>query len=70
MGEVNGEPAGELTVQRETRNPEIDSVMATPNVLILRAPGTNCDVETGYAFELAGAKAERVHINRLLEDPR
>lgn len=40
-----------------------------PNVLILRAPGTNCDVETAYAFELAGAKAERIHVNRLLEDP-
>ena len=40
-----------------------------PNVLVLRAPGTNCDVETAYAFELAGAKAERIHINRLLEDP-
>jgi len=40
-----------------------------PNVLVLRAPGTNCDVETAYCFELAGAKTERVHINRLLEDP-
>lgn len=40
-----------------------------PNVLILRAPGTNCDVETAYAFELAGATTERVHINRLLENP-
>ncbi|MBO7708052.1 MAG: phosphoribosylformylglycinamidine synthase subunit PurQ [Thermoguttaceae bacterium] len=40
-----------------------------PNVLVLRAPGTNCDVETAYAFELAGAEAERIHINRLLEDP-
>lgn len=40
-----------------------------PNVLVLRAPGTNCDVETAYAFELAGANAERIHINRLLEDP-
>lgn len=40
-----------------------------PNVLILRAPGTNCDIETAYAFELAGAAAERIHVNRLLEDP-
>lgn len=40
-----------------------------PNVLILRAPGTNCDYETAYAFELAGARAERIHVNRLLEDP-
>ncbi|MDO4630521.1 MAG: phosphoribosylformylglycinamidine synthase subunit PurQ [Planctomycetia bacterium] len=40
-----------------------------PNVLILRAPGTNCDLETAYAFEKAGATTERIHINRLLEEP-
>ena len=44
--------------------------MATPSVLILRAPGTNCDEEAQYAFERAGAVADRVHINRLREDPR
>jgi phosphoribosylformylglycinamidine synthase subunit PurQ / glutaminase len=38
--------------------------------LILRAPGTNCDEETAFAFERAGAAAERVHINRWLESPR
>jgi len=43
--------------------------MPQPNVLILRAPGTNCDLETAFAFEQAGAKAERVHVNRLLENP-
>ena len=43
--------------------------MPQPNVLILRAPGTNCDRETAFAFELAGAKAEVFHINRLLESP-
>lgn len=41
----------------------------TPNVLILRAPGTNCDVETAYAFEKAGATTQRLHVNRLLENP-
>jgi phosphoribosylformylglycinamidine synthase len=40
-----------------------------PRVLILRAPGTNCDHETAYAFLRAGGKPERVHINRLLENP-
>lgn len=44
--------------------------MTKPNALILRAPGTNCDVETAFAFERAGAAAERLHINRLLESPR
>src|SRR5437763_12884103 len=43
--------------------------MATPKVLIVRAPGANCDVETQFAFERAGAVAERVHINRLREQP-
>jgi phosphoribosylformylglycinamidine synthase len=43
--------------------------MAQPNVLILRAPGTNCDEETAFAFDKAGAKAELVHVNRLLENP-
>ena len=42
--------------------------MAQPRVLILRAPGTNCDMETAFAFERAGAKSERWHINRLLEN--
>lgn len=43
--------------------------MTVPQVLVLRAPGTNCDVETAYAFELAGGRPERVHISRLLENP-
>lgn len=43
--------------------------MATPRVLILRAPGTNCDRETAFAFERAGATCEAVHIERFLSDP-
>jgi len=38
-----------------------------PKVLILRTAGTNCDLETAYAFENVGAEAERHHINRLSE---
>ncbi len=37
-----------------------------PGVLVLRAAGSNCDDETKYAFEQAGAKADLVHVNRLL----
>ncbi|MBM4002121.1 MAG: phosphoribosylformylglycinamidine synthase I [Planctomycetes bacterium] len=44
--------------------------MATPRVLILRAPGTNCDQETAFAFQRSGAEAEILHVNRLLEAPR
>jgi phosphoribosylformylglycinamidine synthase len=40
-----------------------------PRALILRAAGTNCDGETAYAFQLAGARTESLHINRLLEKP-
>jgi phosphoribosylformylglycinamidine synthase len=43
--------------------------MPTPNVLILRAPGTNCDQETSYAFTLAGAQTEIMHVNRVVESP-
>ncbi len=43
--------------------------MPTPQVIVLRAPGTNCDVETAYAFEHCGAKAQRVHLFRVLERP-
>src|SRR5437762_7589811 len=41
-----------------------------PRTLILRSAGTNCDEETAYAFELAGASCQMLHINRLLENPR
>ena len=44
--------------------------MATPRALILRAPGANCDAETQFAFEQAGALADRVHIQRLREQPK
>lgn len=44
-------------------------VMATPRVCVLRAPGTNCDPETAHAFELCGAQAERLHLQRVLEQP-
>ncbi len=43
--------------------------MASPKVLILRAPGTNCDIETVFAFESVGARVLSVHVNRLIEQP-
>ena len=42
--------------------------MKQVKAIVLRAAGINCDMETEYALELAGAKAERVHINRIIED--
>jgi len=41
--------------------------MSKVNVLVLRAPGTNCDYEMEHAFALAGAVPVSVHINRLLD---
>jgi len=40
--------------------------MSTVRTLILRAPGTNCDEETAFAFRQAGAETELVHIGQLI----
>ncbi len=40
--------------------------MPKPKVLVLRAAGTNCDQETVFAFEKAGARADLSHINQLI----
>ena len=37
--------------------------VAQVRALVLRTAGTNCDYETVYAIEKAGAVAERIHIN-------
>lgn len=42
--------------------------MTDVKAIVLRAAGINCDMETEYALELAGAKAQRVHINRIIEN--
>lgn len=41
--------------------------MKDVKVLVLTGYGLNCDHETAYAFELAGARATRVHINALID---
>jgi phosphoribosylformylglycinamidine synthase len=43
--------------------------MPSPKVLILRSPGTNCDRESAFAFEQAGATTHSVHVNQVLERP-
>lgn len=42
----------------------------TPNTLILRTAGTNCDQELAQAFELAGASTRKVHLNELIDTPQ
>ena len=44
-------------------------LMSEPKVIVLRTAGTNCDQETVHAWELAGAKPERVHVRELIENP-
>jgi len=41
--------------------------MKDVKVLVLSGYGLNCDHETAYAFSLAGAVPERVHINSLID---
>ncbi|MCX7701511.1 MAG: phosphoribosylformylglycinamidine synthase subunit PurQ [Gemmataceae bacterium] len=43
--------------------------MPIVKVLVLRAPGSNCDGELKFAFELAGGRADLVHVNQLRERP-
>jgi phosphoribosylformylglycinamidine synthase subunit PurQ / glutaminase len=40
------------------------------NVLVLRGPGTNCDQETAFAFQQAGASTSISHINQLIRRER
>ena len=40
--------------------------MTKVRTLILRAPGTNCDAETAFAFQQAGANVTSAHINQLI----
>jgi phosphoribosylformylglycinamidine synthase len=39
---------------------------ANVRALVLTGFGLNCDLETAYALEMAGASADRVHINTLV----
>ena len=43
--------------------------MENVKAIVLRAAGVNCDLEKQYALELAGAQADRIHINRIIERP-
>ncbi|MFH1381480.1 MAG: phosphoribosylformylglycinamidine synthase I [Chloroflexota bacterium] len=40
--------------------------MSKVKTIILRAPGTNCDGETAFAFEQAGSIVSLLHVNRLI----
>ena len=44
--------------------------MSKVRTLILRAPGTNCDAETVFAFRQAGAVVSSVHVNQLISEQK
>jgi len=44
--------------------------MGQVRAVVLRAAGINCDMETEYALELAGAGAQRLHINELIKNKK
>lgn len=43
--------------------------MVEKRALILRTAGTNCERETAHAFRRAGAVADTVHLDEVLDDP-
>ncbi len=43
--------------------------MGNPRAIVLRSAGTNCDLEMVRGFQLAGARTDLVHLDRLIADP-
>ena len=43
--------------------------MTNTRALVLRTAGINCDGETVRALELAGARVDLVHLQRVLDEP-
>jgi phosphoribosylformylglycinamidine synthase subunit PurQ / glutaminase len=50
------------------KNSPCENEMAKPKVLVLTGYGINCDEETRFAFETAGADASIVHINDIINN--
>ncbi|MFA4819479.1 MAG: phosphoribosylformylglycinamidine synthase subunit PurQ [Candidatus Aenigmatarchaeota archaeon] len=44
--------------------------MTKPRTLVAVGYGINCDRELEYAFSRAGAEAERVHVDQLIQEPQ
>lgn len=40
-----------------------------PSALVIRAPGTNCDLEVCHGFHVAGATTTLVHLDALIREP-
>ena len=50
--------------------PSVLTEKPMPKALVLTGYGINCDEETKFAFDKAGAKAEIIHINDLIDKHR
>jgi phosphoribosylformylglycinamidine synthase len=46
------------------------TTITKPRAMILSGYGINCEEETKFAFEYAGGKADIVHINDLIKNPK
>ena len=68
---TDGQPSNNLYISAlSTDHSETDPYMMTPpRALVLRAPGTNCDHETAFALETAGAPTERLHLSEVRANP-
>ena len=53
----------------ENRKPKTENSGPRPRALVLYGYGLNCDYETAFALNQAGAEAHRVHTTELLENP-
>ncbi len=56
-------------MKTENPKPKTENSSARPQALVLYGYGLNCDYETQFALERAGAEAVRVHTTELLENP-
>jgi len=56
-------------LQTENRKPKTENPSLRPKALVLYGYGLNCDHETAFALNRAGADAVRVHTTDLLENP-
>jgi len=59
-----------LEKKSRSRLPPVLTEKPMPKALVLTGYGINCDEETKFAFDKAGAKAEIVHINDLIDKRR
>ena len=57
-------------MKTENRKPKTENPPLKPKALVLYGYGLNCDYETAFALNRAGAEAVRVHTTDLLENPK